>query len=193
MRAGLVLTCSLAVTVVAGCGGALPVSPTTNTDPRGTGAQPPVRATLALSELSVVVSRFAQHDTVYWGYEPKFRVAETSGGTGAVITAVRVAAPFPVSPPDSIWEETSEACWRNPLRVEAGGTLEAFNIEPWTDGGWTKGGLGYCAPSLASYRDEGLPSVVITVTFTDDNGNHGAVWATIPVPQGAASVGQTAL
>ena len=177
MRSGVALSFGLALTLLAGCGRASPVSPAGTVDgDQGDGTQARVLANLALTDVSVRVSRADQLGRLYWAYSPRFRIIETSGRTGAVIKAVVVKAPFPVTPPDTYWEETGELCWRSEVRVEAGGTLHAFAVEP-----YSPGGLYYCAPFLSSLAAEGLPSVVVTVIYVDDYGATGEVVASIPV------------
>lgn len=177
MRSGFVLTFGLALTLLAGCDKALLVSPAGSVDGgQVNGAPASVLANLVLTDLSVRVSRFEQLGRSYWAYDPRFRIIETSGRSGAVIKSVVVKAPFPVATPDHQWEETGENCWHSTVRVEAGGTLHAFFVEP-----YSPGGLYYCAPFLSSLAAEGLPSVVVTVTYVDDYGATGELSASIPV------------
>ena len=178
MRSGVVLTFGFALTLLAGCDKASPVSPGGSVDGgQGNGAPASVPAKLVLTDLSVRVSRFDQLGTTYWGYDPRFRITETSGRTGAVITSVVVKAPFPVAPPDTQWEETGDFCWRSTVRVEAGGTLDAFFVDP-----YAPGGLYYCAPFHSSLAPQGLPSILVTVIYADDHGARGEIEASISIP-----------
>lgn len=177
MRSGVALPFVLALTLLAGCEQASPVSPAGSVDGgQGTAAPASVPASLVLTDLSVKVSRFEQLGTLYWGYEPRFRIIETSGRTGALIRSVVVRAPLTVAAPDTQWEETGESCWGRKVRVESGGTLLAFSVEP-----YSTGGLAYCAPFLSSLAAQGLPSVWVVVTYVDDNGVGGELGVLIPV------------
>ena len=89
MRSGVVPTVGLALTLLAGCGGASPVSPGESK-----------AAKLVLTDLSVIATRLV--DPPVWAYDPRFRIIETSGRSGAVIKKVRVATPVTVAPLDSI-------------------------------------------------------------------------------------------
>lgn len=175
MRPGVVLTVGLALTLLAGCERASPFSPGGSVDGDSGGGATGTGATLVLTDLSVIASRLqVGFDTPLWAYEPSFRIVETSGRSGAVIKKVVVSAPFPVTPPDSVSYETGENCWRIQVRVEAGGTLNAF-VAPYASG------LGYCAPEFGSLPAEPLPSLGLTVTYVDDHGGTGALVASIPV------------
>lgn len=157
MRSGVVLTVGLALTLLAGCGRASPVSP-------GGGA------TLVLTDLSVIATRLL--DPPVWAYAPSFRIVETSGRAGAVIKKAVLSTPFPVVPPETFAYETGEDCWQKQIRVEAGGTLSAF---------YAPGSLGYCALEFTSSGAEPLPSLMVTVTYVDDAGGTDALVASIPV------------
>lgn len=161
MRSGVVLRVGLALTLLAGCGRASPVSP---------GGR--VAANLVLTDLSVIATRLV--DPPVWAYAPSFRINETSGRSGAVIKKAVLSAPFPVAPPDSFAYETGEGCWRIQVRVEAGGTLNAFSVD-------AHGALGWCALEFTSSPAEPLPSLVVTVTYVDDYGGTGELVASIPV------------
>jgi hypothetical protein len=159
MRSGVVLTVGLALTLLAGCGGASPVSPGESK-----------AAKLVLTDLSVIATRLV--DPPVWAYDPRFRIIETSGRSGAVIKKVVISAPFPVAWPDSVAYESNEDCWRIQVRVDAGGTLNAF---------YAPGVLGWCFPEFTSSPAEPLPSLGVTVTYVDDDGGTGVLGASIPV------------
>ena len=161
MRSGVVLTVGLALTLLAGCGRASPVSPGER-----------VAANLVLTDLSVIATRLL--DPPVWAYAPRFRISETSGRSGAVIKKAVLSAPFPVAPPDIFAYESGEDCWRVQVRVEAGDTLNAFFGDP-------LGVLGWCALEFSSSPAEPLPSLVLTVTYVDDYGGTGELVASIPV------------
>ena len=170
MRSGVVLTLGLALTLLAGCERASPVSPAGSVDGGQGNAAPERGATLVLTDLSVIATRLV--DPPVWAYDPRFRIVETSGRSGAVIKKVLIFAPFPVAPPDSGNYETSEDCWRIQVRVEARGTLNAF-YEP--------GVLGWCFPEFSSSPAEPLESLGVTVTYVDDSGVTRTLVASIPV------------
>jgi hypothetical protein len=65
----------------------------------------------------------------------------------------------------------NSSCWRNPITVEAGGTLDTFDV------GWNS--LGNCAPGVES-RAEGS-RVAVVVTFSDDDGHRVSVEAAVAV------------
>ena len=166
MRSGVVPTVGLALTLLAGCGQGSPVSPAGDA---GTGV------TLVLTDLSAIATRFPNLDPPLWGYDPRVRIVETSGRSGAVIKTVVISAPVPVLAPDTFAYETGEGCWRIQVRVEAGGTLNAFFGAP------DSGVLGYCAPEFTSIPAEPFSSLVVTVTYLDDHGGTGQLVASIPV------------
>jgi hypothetical protein len=97
---------------------------------------------------------------VFYSYPVKFLLSETTGTSGATITGVRVSTSREA-------EETGPSCWRTPIRVAPGGTLDVF------DTGWVS--LSYCAPSVLPFST--LP-VSVLVTYQDDEGRLGSVTAT---------------
>lgn len=115
--------------------------------------EPATTARLAVSDFTV---------TVHPGYsaEARFTLTEIGGVSGATIDTVAVFN----SQENDI---TGQSCWRNPIHVEAGGTLDIFNAR--------YGSLSYCAP----YFDGPISdSVSLTVGFIDDHGVTGTVNAT---------------
>ena len=180
MRSGVAFPFVLAMTLLAGCEQALPVSPAGSVDgSQGSGVAPIVTANLVLTDVSAIAFRpspsdDAYHDDKYWGYDPRFRIVERSGRSGAVIKKGRVSAPFPVTPPDWFTHETGEGCWRIQVRVEAGGTLNTFFGEP-------PGVPDRCAPEFSSTPVEPLPSLEVAVTYVDDSGRISQLVTSIPV------------
>jgi hypothetical protein len=97
--------------------------------------------------------------------EARFTLSEVGGVSGATIREVNV---FTAHESDRV----GEYCWRNPIRVNAGATLNTFNE------GWST--LTYCAPTYeaSATAEEG---VSVTVTFTDDSGVVGTTTASTAV------------
>ena len=120
------------------------------------------RASVVIEQLSVLVQRNQRGDPFL--YEPRFRLRETGGQSGATIQNVAVIGMTGDS------DNTGPSCWRDTLRVPPGGILETF----YTDAGVN--GLSYCAPSSSGATETVVLRVV--VTFTDDDGRSGVVEAT---------------
>ena len=95
-----------------------------------------------------------------WGYGVGFLLRETSGKSGARIDRIVVHGP-------SGSDATGPGCWLDTLRVPPLGSLDTF----YTDEGarW----LGYCGPG--SGGTTASPSLLVTVTFTDDFGVSGSI------------------
>jgi hypothetical protein len=102
--------------------------------------------------------------TVRFGYEPRFQLRETSGNSGATIAQLAISA-------SNTTEFTGPACWRDALRVPPGGTLDTFYSDAGTQ--W----LSYCGAGGSGPTQ--TPTVVIKVTFTDDNGQLATAEATV--------------
>jgi len=94
----------------------------------------------------------------------KFDLTETSGLSGATIRSI-------TSLSDVVSDMTGVECWRDPIRVPAGGTLDTF------DAGLDS--LGYCAPASAT-RDRSA-QVSIVISFLDDAGRAGIAYASAPI------------
>jgi hypothetical protein len=92
-----------------------------------------------------------------------FVLSETTGESGATITAVTIST-------SRESETIGPSCWRTPIRVAPGGTLDTF------DTGWVT--MSYCGPSIAPVNTS---SVSILVTYQDDEGRPGSVTATAAV------------
>jgi hypothetical protein len=90
----------------------------------------------------------------------RFTVAEISGRSGATILEVKVTGP-------EASDFTGAGCWREPIHVEAGGTLHAFDAD------WES--LGYCAPGTASRSIN--PIITVNVGYQGDDGQMASVSA----------------
>ena len=133
-------------------------TPITSTVTQTPPPPPPAPKTAATARL--VVSDFTL--TVHPGYsaQARFTLTEIGGVSGATIDTVAV---WTMQETDF----TGQSCWKTPIHVEAGGTLDAFDAR--------SGSLSYCAP----YFDGPISdSVSLTVTFIDDHGVAGTVNAT---------------
>jgi hypothetical protein len=95
-------------------------------------------------------------------FNPRFRLTETSGKSGATIQHIQSSANGIVT------HDTGSECWTAPIRVRPGATLDLF------DSG--SASLGDCAPSFAARADP--TQIKVVVTFTDDEGRGGSVEAT---------------
>jgi len=116
-------------------------------------------ASLVIEQPSLIVtgpSRQAQRFT----YEPRFRLRETRGLSGASIENVFVGFS------DGGGDNTGPSCL-GPLRLEPAGTLDTF-FSDFKE-------LGYCAPLIDG--TSGTPEVHVIVTFIDDAGVKGQVRA----------------
>jgi hypothetical protein len=167
MRLIVAVIFSAALLSFAGCESGIP-TPTfpsaVVSQPASAPPAPPAAVAVARLEVSnftaTVVTPTKASDP-FW-YETRFRLTETTGVSGATIQRVKAA----IAGGDS--DETGPECWRTPIRVEPGGTLDVF------DTGWRS--LSYCAPGTSS-RIEVSP-VSVTITFADDFGGIGTVTAT---------------
>ncbi len=117
---------------------------------------------LAIERLSAKV--FGPDQSGHFWYEPRFLLTETSGNIGATIQDILVQGP-------NESEQTGPGCWREPLRVPPGGTLDIF----YTDAGLQS--LTYCAPGCSG-RAPSAPLRVV-VSFIDDGGHPGTVQANV--------------
>jgi hypothetical protein len=121
-----------------------------------------------LSSAVLVISNFRATETPAspngYAYSVKFLLVETTGKTGAIITNIRTS-----DGRDS--DNTGYLCWRDPIRVEPGGTLDTF------DAGWEA--LVYCAPAFWSSAP--VLSMSVLVSYVDDDGRAGSVAATVNV------------
>jgi hypothetical protein len=161
---------SAGLLLCAGCGDAplapssLPVvAPPTSVPAPAPPTLPPLpSSTLAIEEISVTVHPPGKQGWTF-GYEPRFQLRETSGKSGATLVKVEISS-------DAGTEVTGPSCWGEMLRVPPGGTLDTF----YSDVGarW----LGYCGV-WGGGRTQ-TPTVVITVTFTDDDGLSATAHAT---------------
>jgi hypothetical protein len=122
--------------------------PSPSPTPSGSGT-----ARLQLSNASLIPPPGAQG----W-YTLVFFVSETSGASGAVIKSIRVVPPAG----DSV--ETGETCWGSPVRVDAGGTSDAFRPG-------SSRVPSYCAPGLAAPMKPSF--VTVTIRYIDDSGAAG--------------------
>jgi hypothetical protein len=95
-------------------------------------------------------------------FNPRFKLTETSGKSGATIQHIQSSANGIVT------HDTGSECWTAPIRVRPGATLDLF------DSG--SAGLGDCAPSFAARAD--ATQIKVVVTFTDDEGRNGSAEAT---------------
>ena len=120
----------------------------------------PAVAALAFEEESVIVSPDRYADGMF-DYEPRFRLREVQGVSGATIQNVFVG-----DAPGS-GDNTGPGCWRDPLRVPPGGSLDTF----YTDAGWKW--LGYCGPFSGGKSE--TPKLLVVVSFSDDHGVAGEV------------------
>ena len=147
---------------VAGCSGS--ATPSTPSPTPAPGAPPRTAAQLAIEDASVSVQPLPS--SAAFGYVARFALKETSGKSGATIQNVLVGDL------KGGGENTGPSCWRDTLRVPAGGTLDIF----YTDAGQRR--LGYCAP--VGYGDTSTPQVVVVrVSFVDDDGRTGTVDAVV--------------
>ena len=94
-----------------------------------------------------------------------FWLTEVTGLSGATIQGIDVSTA-------GASEGTGQACWREVIRVEPGGTLDYFEREQQS--------LLYCAPAVGSPSRASY--VAIEVTYADDDGRIGTVnaWVTLP-------------
>ena len=133
------------------------------------GATPPpalAGAVLTISGLTLEVVRPTQPGGTFY-YNERFQLTETGGKSGATIQNIQSTVENGNS------ENTGTSCWRQPIRVAPGGTLDTF------DTGWDQ--LGYCAPFAASRAESSRVTVI--VLFTDDEGRGGSAIATASVPR----------
>ena len=102
--------------------------------------------------------------SAWFGYAPRFLLRETSGRSGATVEHIVVSH-------QSGADAAGPSCWRDALRVPAGGQLDTFHTE--AGAGW----LLYCAPGSGGPISR--PELRVIVTFRDDNGIAGSVSARI--------------
>jgi hypothetical protein len=135
-----------------------PITPTVPNTPIPRPATQSPRASLEVFNVNVTEVEPHSGQRNYF-YAIKFSLKETSGMSGATIVSVASGVDGVAS------ETTGPSCWVEQIRVEPGGTLDVF------DKGWDT--FGYCAPTGLSV----LPasSVVIVVTFADDDNRMGSV------------------
>ena len=95
-----------------------------------------------------------------FGYAVRFMLRETSRASDATIERIVIYGP-------SGSDETGPQCWRDRLRLPAGGELDTF----YTDAGaqW----LSYCGPG--SGGTTASPRLEAEITFSDDRGVAGSV------------------
>jgi hypothetical protein len=153
------------VAAIAGCGDrlTLPNSPTTPPPapaPANTGVS---AAILAISNLRAIEIPPRPNDS-YYSYPVKFLLTETTGKSGATITEVRISS-------GSDTEILGPLCWRTPIHVAPGGTLDTF------DAGWDS--LAYCAPAIGSRTN--VSSLSVLIRYVDDEGGLGTLMATAAV------------
>jgi hypothetical protein len=123
-------------------------------------------ASLVIEGIRVEAHRFSTTSYVpLLGYEVRFLLRELEGKSGATIQTVSLPG-----------EERYRTCWRAPLRVPPGGTLDVF----YTDAGleW----LGDCAPYASGFTGP-VDDLELVVTFKDDDGRAGIVRAVATVPK----------
>ncbi len=122
----------------------------------------PANASLAIEELT-----FLRNDGPPFGYDVRFQLRETSGGSGATIKNVFVG--------DSRGggDNTGPSCWGVALRVPPGGMLDTF----YTDAG--RDWLGYCAVGFSLPTEEAR----VFVDFVDDDGRSGIAGVTVLAPR----------
>jgi hypothetical protein len=151
---------TLALCSAAGCGTA-PTTPSVVVSlPAPTPPSKPV------GQARVVLSNFTITVLPTYSAEVRFLVMETSGLSGATIQAVTVS-----SSRES--DRTDASCWRQPIRLEAGSTLNVF------DAGSKS--LSYCAPYFDGAVSDSDPTLSVTVAFVDDSGVSDSVSAVGPV------------
>jgi hypothetical protein len=102
-----------------------------------------------------------------YGYEIRFVLRELTGTSGATIKRVVVRNTAQVTN-GTYSDETGEACWKDPLRVPPGGTLDTF----FTDAGvaW----LSYCFVGIDTLPGR-EPQLELDVHFVDDAQRSGFV------------------
>jgi hypothetical protein len=171
--------CGLVLAVIlAACGGG-PASPSPNPPGAPSASElpavqlpapieplPPVSGASGLAELLVIQPvvkgvRGTRNGRNIFEYNITFTLKETGGRSGVTIRDV-VTQIVDLS-------MTGPACWREALRVPAGGTLTAF----------ADGRLGYCAPEISS--DTPAASIYLSVSFLDDAGGLGAAQGQLAV------------
>ena len=149
-----------------------PINPTPNSVTTPTPTPPPPApappSTPGVSLAVLGISNFRATETQAspngYAYSVKFLLVETTGKSGATITNIRTSD-------GRNSDNTGYLCWRDPIRVEPGGTLDAF------DSGWEA--LLYCAPGFGSSVP--VPSMSVLVDYVDDDGRAGNVAATVAV------------
>ena len=158
------LAAMLALTVLAACSemqspvqpGPIALAPV---QPQPPAVPPAATSELILSNLDVVAIPFIRPSDgkpLFW-YEPRFRLTENSGLSGATVKRVIVSLS---------WDEGDaygQDCWNTPIRLAPHGVSEAF--------GDNHSALGRCAPGIA--RGEEASVVSIQVEYTDDAGGQG--------------------
>ena len=144
---------------IGGCGG----SPSTPAAPTPVPSSPTPPPTSNRSSASVAVEDpfaivFSQGSR--FGYAIRFLLRETSGASGATIEDIVIYGP-------SGSDLTGQGCWRDQLRLPAGGALDTF----YTDAGaqW----LGYRGPG--SGGTTASPMLEAEITFRDDRGVGGSI------------------
>ena len=106
----------------------------------------------------------------HYFYDVRFLVRESGGKSGARIYTVFVNNPHP-GPGESASDTFGDGCWRDPIRVPPGGTLDTF----YSDKGVKS--LSYCGVFVVAAPE--LSSLELEVHFVDDEGKGGAALATI--------------
>jgi hypothetical protein len=151
-----------------GCSGS-PSTPAAPTPVPSSPTQPaptPPPTTNPSSASVVIEDPFAivRSDGSRFGYDVRFLLRETSGASGATIERIVIYGP-------SGSDETGSICWKDQIRVPAGGALDTF----YTDAGAQS--LTYCGPG--SGGTTASPVLAAAVTFRDDSGVVGSI--TVPV------------
>jgi hypothetical protein len=99
-------------------------------------------------------------------FEVRFLLREVGGQSGATIKTVVVRNPANGTSGTGS-QENGESCWRTPVRVPPGGTLDTF----YTDEGsaW----LGYCFDGIDGKLSDS--DLEVEAQFVDDQGQYGWV------------------
>jgi hypothetical protein len=107
-----------------------------------------------------VITRFDTSKKPF--FNQRFKLTETGGRSGATIQGIQSSVN------GTVIHTTGADCWKTPIRVAPGATLDVF------DAG--SDSLGGCAPAFSGRTD--ATRFTIVVTFTDDDGQRGSVEAT---------------
>jgi hypothetical protein len=157
---------AVGLVLIGGCSGS-PSTPAGPTPVPFSPTQPQPPPPSNPSSASVVIENpfaIVHSEGSRFGYAVRFLLRETSGASGATIERIVIYGPFGS-------DETGPVCWKDQLRVPAGGALDTF----YTDAGaqW----LSYCGPG--SGGTTASPALVAEVTFRDDRGVVGSM--SVPV------------